>query len=309
MGSVFSGRCCELVVGAWDRWLRRGCGTRQTPRPLPRVLPLLPRRPRPPPRRTRGVRPGKVAELLADRRLVPHSRQPRRLARHDRQQVEAAVQALRRGQSTARVDLKDAVEPRLPEEVLGVYSEGRRLMTLGRSVQLVSDALALGALAFPPPGPRAGPLPVPRRHGGLTCRIGHQESAWVRVRATRSLLGHVLPRVQRRLPALRMCRLPPRLQGQHMADPEAHLSQLSRAARLRRLRLRCSPAPRHKGMVCRRDGARGRPDLRSPPGLRLLTAPLVPAPDQSPSAPPATRGRTAGRALLRGPRPPRRLHP
>jgi hypothetical protein len=74
--------------------------------------------------------------------------------------VEAAVQALRRGQSTARVDLKDAVEPRLPEEVLGVYSEGRRLMTLGRSVQLVSDALALGALARRPSHP---PAPVPAR--------------------------------------------------------------------------------------------------------------------------------------------------
>jgi len=70
------------------------------------------------------------------------ARHPQLLARLARQQVEASVQAARRGYATARVDLKDVVEPQVVEELLSVYAtEGPRLVALGRSVQLVADAL------------------------------------------------------------------------------------------------------------------------------------------------------------------------
>jgi hypothetical protein len=70
------------------------------------------------------------------------ARYPQLLARLARQQVEANVQAARRGYATARVDLKDVVEPQVVEELLSVYAtEGPRLVALGRSVQLVADAL------------------------------------------------------------------------------------------------------------------------------------------------------------------------
>ncbi|WP_406463163.1 IS5 family transposase [Streptomyces sp. NBC_01622] len=63
--------------------------------------------------------------------------------------------------------------------------------------------------------------------GRPTGQIGLYESGWARPRTMRILSDHVLPRVQRRLPALRMHRVPALLQRQHMADPEAHLSWLS----------------------------------------------------------------------------------
>jgi hypothetical protein len=79
------------------------------------------------------------AELRSYPLLAQH---PKLLARIARHQVDATIQALRRGYSTARVELKDVVEPHVLEEMLGVYaSEGRRLVALGRSVQLVSDGL------------------------------------------------------------------------------------------------------------------------------------------------------------------------
>ncbi|CAG6392191.1 hypothetical protein SCOCK_150163 [Actinacidiphila cocklensis] len=71
-----------------------------------------------------------------------------------------------------------------------------------------------------------------------------------------------------------------RLQGQHMADPQARLSRLSRGTRRRGLRLRhATPRP---GDATRRHGPSSppcsrMPDLRQPPRPRLLTAPLLPA--------------------------------
>ncbi len=77
---------------------------------------------------------------------------------------------------------------------------------------------------FARPHPSCGPAALTGRPTG---QIGHQESGWARSRTVRTLSDHVLPRVQRRLPALRVRRVPTLLQRQHLADPEAHLSWLS----------------------------------------------------------------------------------
>lgn len=70
-------------------------------------------------------------------------RHPLLLARLARQQVEASVEAARRGYATARTELRGQCEPRVIDQMLGVYAqEGPRLVALGRSVDLVADALA-----------------------------------------------------------------------------------------------------------------------------------------------------------------------
>jgi hypothetical protein len=68
---------------------------------------------------------------------------PALLARLVRHTVHAQLEELRRGYSTARVDLRGAAEPHTLAELLAVYAaEGERTKELGRAVQLVTDALA-----------------------------------------------------------------------------------------------------------------------------------------------------------------------
>ncbi|NYI03214.1 hypothetical protein [Allostreptomyces psammosilenae] len=76
------------------------------------------------------------------RRHTTLRRHPVLLARMARQHVESAVQAARRGYSTARMELAERVPPQTVEELMRVYEhEGARLVSLTRQVQLVEDAL------------------------------------------------------------------------------------------------------------------------------------------------------------------------
>jgi hypothetical protein len=66
---------------------------------------------------------------------------PRLLARLAKHTAFAQLEEIRRGYSTARVDLRD-VDPHVRDELLAVYAtEGERIKTLQRTVQLLADAL------------------------------------------------------------------------------------------------------------------------------------------------------------------------
>jgi hypothetical protein len=71
--------------------------------------------------------------------------QPLLLARQAELHIQAEIAGLRHGWSTTRRELAEAgMDPRTIDETLEVYaSEGRRLRILDRSLQLVTDALAL----------------------------------------------------------------------------------------------------------------------------------------------------------------------
>jgi hypothetical protein len=64
------------------------------------------------------------------------------LARFAGQHVAAAVQAARDGLRTVRAELRDVVPPEVIEAAIAAYDrEGRRLVAVGRQVELVAAAL------------------------------------------------------------------------------------------------------------------------------------------------------------------------
>lgn len=93
--------------------------------------------------------------------------EPAILAYMAQKEIEASLNAARRGYSSTRTDLAEAgLEPAVVEKALGVYAEeGARLADLARQVGLLADALIRGVRwrgsAGPPPGERG------RRHGGM----------------------------------------------------------------------------------------------------------------------------------------------
>lgn len=99
---------------------------------------------------------------------------------------------------------------------------------------------------------------------------------------------------------------PGRPKGRLLPAPPPPLQRRGRPHRLVAAPDRCRRPRAHRrhsqGAVRRCYRARGGADLRSPPSLRLLAAPLLPAPDPSSAGCPASRSRAAGPASARDPR-------
>ncbi|WP_063796048.1 hypothetical protein [Peterkaempfera griseoplana] len=93
--------------------------------------------------------------------------EPAILAYMAQREIEASLNAARRGFSTTRADLREAgLEPDVIEKALSVYSEeGARLAQLEQQVGMLADALIRGVRWRPPP--RRTQDDSSRRRGGM----------------------------------------------------------------------------------------------------------------------------------------------